>query len=431
MRKILMVFLIGLLVIGVAAFAGDKKIVTVMHGWPGAQAPAFQKIVNAFEAENPNIEVQIEIVGRDRPAVLATRLAAGNPPDITPHPWIGMMKQWADAGQIVNLKGLIDTSEINPALLPIGEYKGGLYGLFIFPNVKSCVWYNPKVFAAKGYKIPKTWYELLALSNKIKADGGVPWSIGLESGAASGWPGTDWIEDIMLRTAGPAVYDKWVAHEIPWTDPRVKKAFEIFGSLFTNDYVLGGRTGALTTNFGDAADPLFTNPPRAYMTKQATFIQGFIKDHFPKLVAGKDYDFFTFPPITPQATPDGSNPILVSGDVVTVFNTGGPLHGTRPEVIKFAQFLTSKKAATIWSTELGELSANKDADPSIFTNPITKKAQEMLMNATYSRYDGSDMMPAAIGTGAFWSAILDYVSGVPLDTVLQSLEQSAKEAYEN
>jgi len=341
------------------------------------------------------------------------------------------MKQWADAGQIVDLTGLVDTSEVNPALLPIAEYENGLYGLFIFPNVKSCVWYNPKVFAAKGYEIPKTWYELLALADQIKADGGMPWSIGLESGAASGWPGTDWIEDIMLRTAGPAVYDKWVAHQIPWTDPRVKKAFEIFGSMFDKGDVLGGRTGALTTNFGDAADPLFTTPPAAYMSKQATFIQGFISDHFPNFVAVEDYDFFTFPPITPMATPDGSNPILVSGDVVTVFNTGGPLNGTRPEVIKFAQFLTSQEAATIWSTELGELSANKNADPSIFTNPITKKAQEMLMGATYSRYDGSDMMPAEIGTGAFWSAMLDYVSGVPLDTVLQALEQAAIEAYGN
>lgn len=420
MRRLFIVLSV-LALISVAAFA-QTKVVNVMHGWPGEQAPAFEKIVAAFEAENPDIDVVVEIVGRDRPAILATRLAGGNPPDLTPHPWIGLMKQWADAGQIVDLTGLVDTSDINPALVPIGEYDDGLYGLFIFPNVKSLVWYNPKEFADKGYVVPNTWYQLLALSNEILADGGVPWSIGLDSGAASGWPGTDWIEDIMLRTAGAAVYDQWVNHEIPWTDPRVKLAFETFGKLFSDGFVLGGPIGALTTNFGDAADPLFRDPPQAFMHKQATFISGFINDHFDGLVAGEDYDVFPLPTITPAATPDGSIPLLVSGDVVTVFNN-------RPEVIAFAQFLTSETAANIWSTELGELSAYVNADPESFANPITRKAQEMLLNATVSRFDGSDLMPGEIGAGAFWSGVLDYISGISLDTVLQTIEAAAQSAY--
>ncbi len=420
MRKALVV-LLALSLVGLAAIA-QQKVVNVMHGWPGEQAPAFQMIVDAFEAENPDIDVVVEIVGRDRPAVLATRLAAGNPPDLTPHPWIGLMKQWADAGQIVDLSGLVDTSDINPALVPIGEYDGGLYGLFIFPNVKSLIWYNPKEFTAKGYEIPTTWYQLLALCEQIVADGGAPFSIGLESGAASGWPGTDWIEDIMLRTAGADVYDKWVAHEIPWTDARVKKAFETFGSLFVKGYVLGGPIGALTTNFGDAADPLFLDPPAAYMHHQATFIQGFFNDHFDGLVAAEDYDIFPLPTITPAATPDGSIPLLVSGDVVTVFDN-------RPEVIAFAQFLTSETAANIWSSELGELSAYVNADPAQFESPITRKAQEMLLSATVSRFDGSDLMPGEIGAGAFWSGVLDYISGINLDTVLQAIEAAAVDAY--
>jgi len=649
---------IAILIVLAAVAVGFAEVVTVMHGWPGEQAPAFQKIVDAFEAEHPDIDVVVEIVGRDRPTILATRLAGGNPPDLTPHPWIGLMKEWADSGEIVDLAGLVDTSDINPALVPIGEYDPGngparlnqtltidipvrsddraalvtypvlmdgrrvmeminevifepgnpaqivgvlsnfdvhntyddrlfddfelyligdvrvdhirrtydrgrwgravvshgtpgggpgvtirwadpddpvqycewihfgveidptagefdvrafwttsgeggggtqdeppgielpmawqtwdfvtgelvdiiepidfeveldrrfvtlpevvplddlvvetidetvasfgrtwtpvdgaegmgLYGLFIFPNVKSLVWYNPRIFAANGYEIPNTWFELQALSQQIVADGGMPWSIGLESGAASGWPGTDWIEDIMLRTAGPDIYDQWVAHEIPWTDPRVKRAFETFGNLFDGGYVLGGAIGTLTTNFGDAADPLFTDPPTALMHHQATFIQGFFNDHFDGLVAGEDFDVFPLPTITPAATPDGSIPLLVSGDVVTVFDD-------RPEVIAFAQFLTSETAANIWSSELGELSAYIDADPAQFENPITRKAQEMLLNATVSRFDGSDLMPGSIGAGAFWSGVLDYVSGINLDTVLETIEAAAQEAY--
>ena len=420
MRKVLTILSV-LALVSLAGFA-QMKYVTVMHGWPGEQAPAFQKIVAAFEEENPDITIIVEVVGRDRPALLATRLAQGNPPDLTPHPWIGTMKQWADAGQIVDLTGLVDTSDINPALVPIGEYDGGLYGLFIFPNVKSLVWYNPAEFSANGYNVPTTWEGLQALSEQIIAGGGVPWSIGLESGAASGWPGTDWIEDIILRTAGADFYDQWVAHEVPWTDQRVKDAFEVFGALFANNYVLGGATGALTTNFGDAADPLFLDPPAAYMQKQATFINGFITDHFPNLVAGEDYAIFPLPGIDDDATPDGSIPLLVSGDVVTVFNN-------RPEVIKFAQFLTSETASNIWSSELGELSAYVDADPAQFSNPITRQAQEMLLSATVSRFDGSDLMPGEVGAGSFWTGILDYVSGIDLDTVLENIEASAQDAY--
>jgi len=418
------VVLLALTIVGLAAIVGlaQDKVVTVMHSWPGAQAPIFEMIVDAFEAENPDIDVQVEIVGQDRVAIMQARLAAGNPPDLTPHPWIGLMKEWADAGQIVDLTGLVDTSEINPALLPIGEYDGGLYGLFIFPNVKSLVWYNPKEFAANGYEVPTTWYQLQALSQQILADGGVPWAIGLDSGAASGWPGTDWIEDIMLRTAGADVYDKWVNHEIPWTDPRVKKAFETFGSLFSNNYVLGGSIGALTTYFGDAVTPVFTDPPSAYMHKQATFIQGFLNDQVEGLVAGEDYNVFVLPTITPAATPDGSVPLLTSGDVISVFNN-------RPEVIAFAQFMTSETAANIWSSNLGELSAHVNADPTQFDNPITALAQQMLIDATVSRYDGSDLMPAAVGAGTFWSGVLDYVSGIPLDTVLEAIEASAVDAY--
>jgi len=167
MRRLLIV----LLAVSLAGMAAVAATVNVMHGWPGEQAPAFEKIVEAFEAENPDIDVIVEIVGRDRPAILATRLAAGNPPDLTPHPWVGTMRQWADAGEIVDLTGLVDTSDINPALIPIGEYNDGLYGLFIFPNVKSLVWYNPKQFDAMGYEIPNTWYELQALSDQILTDG--------------------------------------------------------------------------------------------------------------------------------------------------------------------------------------------------------------------------------------------------------------------
>jgi alpha-glucoside transport system substrate-binding protein len=410
--------------LGVGVFLSSPVFaskVSVMHGWPAQQGEAFDKIVKEFMAGHPDIEVVVEVIGRDRPAFLATRLAAGNPPDLTPHPWLGQQTQWAKNNQIVCLDGLIDPSGILDALRPFGYVSGKLYGLFVFPSVKSLVWYNRRQFEHKGYQPPDSWEAMISLSNKIVADGGTPWTIGLESGAASGWPGTDWIEDIMLRSAGPQIYDRWVNHDIPWTHPAVQRAFEFFGQIVLNPkYVLGGPTGALTTNFGDSPSALFTRPPRALMHHQATFIQGFIRRQNPGLAAGKDYDIFPFPPIDPSVSKDV--PVLVGGDVVNCFSR-------RPEVIEFAKFLISRKAQEIWVAELGELSSIKDIDPDTFTNPITRKAWHLLANANTSRYDASDMMPAAVGTGSFWSGILDFVSGIPLTRVLETIDESAKDVY--
>jgi len=423
MRKKFLIFYISLNVFVFLATSARASKVNVVHGWPAQQAEAFEKIVNVFMGKHPDIEVIIEVVGRDRPAYLATRLAAGNPPDLTPHPWLGLQEEWAKTDQIVCLEGLIDPAEILDALKPLGYVNGKLFGLFLFPNVKSLVWYNKRQFAHNGYRPPRTWDEMLTLSNKIVADGRTPWAIGLESGAASGWPGTDWIEDIMLRSAGPQIYDQWVAHEIPWTHPAVKRSFEYFGQIVLNPkFVLGGPTGALTTNFGDSPSALFTKPPRAFMHRQATFIQGFIRRQNPDLVPGKDYDIFPFPPIDPS---DAERiPILVGGDVLNCFSR-------RPEVIEFAKFLISKEAQEIWVKELGELSSNKNTDPVLFTNPITRKAWQILSNATISMYDGSDMMPGAVGTGSFWTGVLDFVSGIPLNRVLDTIENSAEDAYSN
>ncbi len=411
---LLVVSLIG--VVGLLGFSQQKVTVAVI--WSGAELEAFEKALIPFEQET-GIDVVVESVGRDLPAVLVTRLAAGNPPDVAAMPNPGQMKEFADQGALVALDGIVDLSKSPKAFVDLASVDDHVYGVFISADLKSLVWYNPKAFAAKGYEVPTSWAELIDLCNKIVADGGTPWALGMESGAASGWVGTDWIEDIMLRTAGPDVYDKWVAHEISWTDPRVKKAFEYFGQIVnTPGYIYGGATGALTINFGDSPNALFTNPVGAYMHRQATFIQTFIKKANPDLVAGEDYDVFPFPPISPVF----GNPLLGAGDLVSAFND-------TPETRALLNYLASAKAQEIWCAALGKLAINTTVDPSIYPDPVTAKAAGMLANAETFRFDGSDLMPAAVGAGTFWSGVLDYVSGIPLDTVLQSIEASAIDAY--
>jgi len=395
---------------------GKKVMVAVL--WSGAELGAFEKTLAPFE-QDTGIDVVVESVGRDLPAVLVTRLAAGNPPDVAVMPNPGQMKEFAEQGALIPLNDLQNLADHPRAFLDLGAIDGNIYGVFISADLKSLVWYSPKAFAAKGYEVPISWPALIALCNKIVADGGTPWALGMESGAASGWVGTDWVEDIMLRTAGADLYDKWVNHEISWTHPAVKKAFEYFGQIVkAPGYMYGGATGALTIFFGDSPNALFTDPPGAYMHRQATFIQSFIKDANPDLVASEDYDVFTFPPISPEF----GNPLLGAGDVISAFND-------RPEVRVLLNYLASAEAQEIWCGELGKLAINKNVDPSIYPDPITAKAAMMVAEAETFRFDGSDLMPAAVGAGTFWTGVLDYVSGVPLDTVLKAIEASAIEAY--
>jgi len=422
MSKKFIFFLVSVLLAGVfctAAFAG--RTVTVLGTWGGAERDAFMKMVEPFEAATG---IKVEFTGtRDLPTILTTRVAAGNPPDVSAIPNPGQMQEFAKIGALVDLSKFMDIGklqdEYSKTWIDLGSYGGKLYSIFISADLKSLVWYDIEAFANAGYQIPQTWDELMTLSDKMVAQGKTPWSIGLESGAASGWPGTDWIEDIMLRTAKPEVYDKWVNHEIPWTDSAVKRAWEIFGDIARSDkYVYGGAATALTTNFGDAPNVLFTSPPRAYMHKQATFIKSFILNYDPTLKPGEDFSFFPFPSIDPEY----GTPALGAADMFAVFNN-------TPEAQAFMRYLATAGAQEIWVVQLGKLSANRRVNPSAYPDELTRKAAEILASAQTFRFDGSDLMPAAVGSGSFWSGILDYIGGEDLDSVLERIEETAVDAY--
>ncbi len=396
----------------------SKGVVTVLGVWGGDEYTNFRDAVLPF-TEKTGIGMAFEGT-RDLAAVLTTRLEAGNPPDLAILPNPGQLYELAAEGKLVPLDSFMDKDQLvkdyGQSWIDIASYDGRVYGIFYKVAIKSLVWYNPKAFAAKGYKVPTTWDELIALSDQIVADGGTPWCIGLESGSASGWPGTDWIEDIMLRTAGPEVYDQWVRHEIPWTDPAVKRAWELFGQIARNEkYVYGGTTGVLSTNFGDSPRPMFDDPPGCYMHRQASFITGF----FPEgLKAGEDYDFFPFPPIDEK----WGTPALVAGDVIVMFND-------TPEARKLVEYLASPEPQEAWAKKGGFISANKNVPLDAYPDDLTRNMAKAIVQAKVARFDGSDLMPAAVGAGSFWKGVLDYVGGADLDAVLEEIEASAQEAY--
>lgn len=407
---------------GIVLAAQDKGTVTVMGVWGGQEQEAFMKVVESFESAT-GIDVQYE-GSRDLPTLLTTRLEAGNPPDVAALSGLGMMKDLASDGDLVNLRDVLDMEQLekdyNQTWLDLASYDNGLYGLYISADIKSLVWYNPEAFEAKGYTIPETWDEMKSLMDKMIANGDTPWAIGLESGAASGWPGTDWIEDIMLRTTSPDVYDKWVNHDIPWTDERVKRAFEIFGNIARDSKkVWGGPTAVLSTNFGDAVNPLFKNPPQAYMHRQASFITSFITEDNPDLVAGEDYNFFPFPSIDAEY----GTPVLGAADMISMLND-------TPEARAFMNYLSSPGAQMIWIGAIGsKLGINKRISANVYPNDLSRDMAKALQNASVFRFDGSDTMPKAIGSGAFWQGVLDYVGGEDLDSVLENIEAAADDTY--
>lgn len=273
---------------------------------------------------------------------------------------------------------------------------------------KSLVWYSPKSFGAAGYGVPTSWDELMALTEKIAATGTPPWCIGMESGEATGWVATDWVEDILLRTAGPEVYDQWVAHEIPFNSPPVKTAVEIFGDLVRNErYVRGGTVGAISTPFGDSPGALFEEPPGCYLHRQASFITDFLPE---AVDPGKDTRVFLLPGATASA------PLLTGGLVVAMTNNS-------PAARAAMNYLATVTPHQSWAAR-GYISPHKQVDPATYPNDGVRQMADVLAQADTIRFDGSDLMPAAVGTGTFWSEMVNYVSGAEADTVLSAIDDS-------
>lgn len=389
------------------------KTVTILGVIVGDQQVKLEEALKPFEEET-GIDVIYE--GTDSFAtLLPVRVESGDAPDIAMFPQPGLMASFAESGQMVPVTEFMDQGTLANAYpetwLSLATVDDSIYGIWYRASVKSLVWYNPKAFAAQGFEVPTTWDEMIALSDQIVEAGVMPWCVGLESGEATGWPGTDWVEDIMLRTAGPDGYDQWITHGIPFNDDTVAAAFETFGDIVLNEnYVVGGTVGAISTPFGDAPQGLFGDSPTCYLHRQANFISSF----FPAEVnMAEDVDIFLLPGINP----DYGTPVLVSGDVFGMFNN-------TPEAQALMAYLATPTPHEIWAGLGGFLSPHKQVSLEAYPDALSKKQAEFLSNAETIRFDGSDMMPGAVGTGTFWSGVVEYVAGEPVEDVLDTIEAS-------
>ncbi len=391
------------------------KTVTIFS--PTRDSENDKPIVDLVAAYQPLMDctgVAIEWQGTDQfETEINVRLEGGDAPDVIDYPQPGLMAGHARKGFVYEFPA--DMAEhVNNDFIAgwagYGTVDGAVYGMPARSNIKSLVWYSPQAFADGGYEIPTSLEELIALSDTIVADGGTPWCLGAESGTATGWILTDWMEDFMLRTNGEDVYDQWVSHEMAFNDPKVLAVAEAVGAIVKNPDYLGGENmvkAIATTKFQDGGLPIISGD--CYMHRQASFYSG----NWPEgTVVGEDVDVFYLP-----SPADGPKYMLGAGNVMAV--------GTdKPESYDVIRYAGSIDYMTAIAQSRGELAPSLGIDPASYADPFNQKLAELQLGAEVFRFDASDLMPGAVGAGTFWTEATAWVVGGSTEDFVNNVEES-------
>lgn len=388
---------------------GDGETVWILGGFTDAQAEAFQADLDKW-GETSGITVRYDGNTDFQTAVIA-RATAGNPPDIAIYPQPGVLK--SQTKQLFPLEDLgIDVEAITAdeanGLSDIAVVDGQTFGLPYSINVKSLVWYNPAAFEAAGLTVPTTDAELTALQQQIMDEGlGYPWCVGLESGAATGWPATDWLEEYVLRFGGLEEYNAWIAGDVLFDSPLVNEAGDkVATELLEEGKINGGGQAAATTAFQTAGNQLFVKGKdngQCFMMRQGSFIADFFPDDIKAQIQEGDLsniDFFQLP------SPEGTDTAMLGGgDLVGAF--------TDSDAVKqVVEYITGKEFGTNgYASQAIFLSPHNDFDTSFYTTEFQRKAQELLAASTLFGFDASDQMPGEVGSGAEWRELTSWFAG--------------------
>ncbi|MCC4249971.1 MULTISPECIES: ABC transporter substrate-binding protein [Microbacterium] len=425
---------VGLLAVGAIALAGcaegdsggssggtEGATVRISGGITGSEADLLNQ---SFEQFTQDTGITVEYTGdKSFEGNIVTKVTGGDAPDIAIIPQPGL------------LKTLVETGEVQPASEAVSanvdEYWGAdwksygtaddtFYAAPMLANVKGYVWYSPSKFQEWGVEIPKTYDELLTLTQTIQQKtGAAPWCAGFASGDASGWPGTDWIEDLVLRQSGPEVYDQWVANEVKFTDPQIKEAFDAVGEILLNpSYVNAGFGDVKSINsvaFADVAAKVADGS--CPMTHQASFLSSnflTVKNaDGGDVTVAPDGDVYAF--LLPGVT-EGEQSVEGGGEFVAAFSDD-------EAVQKVVEFMSTPEFADARVKLGGVISANKGADPSLASSEFLQEAMKVVQDpSTTLRFDASDLMPATVGAGSFWKGMVSWIDGTPTDEVLSNIQ---------
>lgn len=395
------------------------EVLTIRGPWLGPDKALIESVIAYFEEATG---ADVKYAGSDSfETQIVIDVQAGSAPNIAIFPQPGLAADLASKGFLTPLQDdwkpwieknyAAGTSWVDLGTFANKQGDKELFGFFYKVDLKSLVWYVPENFEDAGYDVPNTMEELKALTKQIAKDGDTPWCIGLGSGGATGWPATDWVEDMMLRTQSPADYDAWTKNELKFNDPKVIQAIDEFGWFLNDDYVDGGSRAVAATDFRDSPKGMFTSPAKCYMHRQASFIPSF----FPEgTKLGEDADFFYFPAYESK---DLGKPVLGAGTVWSITNDSVAAQ-------EFLKFLRLPIAHEVWMAQSGFLTPFKEANLETYANDSLKKQGQILLGATTFRFDGSDLMPGKIGAGSFWTGMVDFSGGKSSKEVADDIQKN-------
>lgn len=378
------------------------QVVKILGPMTGVEAEAFEASFAPFE-EATGADLIYEGTSDDN-SMLAAALEIGDPPDLVVIAQPGRLLALAGSGDLLPVpQSIADlvSRDFGPFWSNLVTDRAQLFGVPNKASVKSLVWFQPERFASFGYQVPVTWSELEDLSARMREDGLRPWCIGISSGDASGWVFTDWLEDVMLRLHGPLVYDQWVNHEISFADPRVVEAVDFVSEIwFKPGNVLGGRESIVRTGFDVAGLPVLEGG--CMMHKQASFYASNYVDAGAEIGPTGDVDAFYLPTISEEF----GQVVLGAGDYISAFTDREATYSA------LAYFASSIYAdAHIESSSGGFISPNLNQSVGLYGSEIDRRVAAILIAADPFRFDGSDLMPAAVGSDQFWRSATAYVAG--------------------
>lgn len=360
---------------------GGETTLSIIGIWTGREEQSFQAVIAGFERKNPNLNVRYTSAGDNTPQVLSTAVQGGNPPDLAAVAQPGLVRDFARRNSLKPITFARPTIARNfsSGLLRLATINGRLYGLVFKGANKSTVWYSTRAFRNAGVRPPATFDQLLNVARTLRASGVRAYSIG----GADGWTLTDLFENIYLRQAGPANYDRLAAHRIKWTHPTVKATLRTMAAILGDTRnLLGNTNGALQTDFPTSVNAVISPRPRAAMVIEGDFVPGVATT---RARAIRDYNVFTFPSV------NRSRPSVVGGgDTIVMFKDS-------PGARALVSYLATAEAATIWARRGGFSSPNRNVKPSAYSDPLTRKTATALARATTFRFDLSDLQPSAFG----------------------------------
>jgi alpha-glucoside transport system substrate-binding protein len=349
---------------------------------------------------------------------IGIKVQGGDVPDLAIFPQPGLLADTVASGKVKELpEGALANVKQNWSedWQKYGQVDGTQYGAPLMASVKGYVWYSPAKFAEWGVSVPTTWDEMEALGKTIaEKSGGPSWCAGFASDAASGWPGTDWIEDAVLRESGPDVYDSWVAGDTPFTDPQIKSAFDKVGSILLDPTLVNAGYGDVSsinsTAFGDVAQNIANGS--CPLTHQASFFEGFLTGA--DATVAEDGDVWAF--LTPPISADDDQAVTGGGEFVAAFADDA-------DTAKVQEYLASADWANSRVKLGGVISANTGLDPANASSDLLRSSISILQDpGTTFRFDASDLMPKAVGSDSFFKGMVDWIDGSSTDQVLDTIQ---------